>query len=410
MKVSLTGTPSVARFAPIVLRGDPAEAFALAADLGYDGVELHLRRPDDVEPVTVRNLQARYGLGIPTLGTGMAAGEDGLTFSDPDPEVRRQAVARARAHIALAARLQSAVTIGLIRGRWGDAPAERAGRRANMMGALDECCRRVQAGERLESCLASYPAEYREELGRLVPLAGRLSGLRRDPSPQFQARLEQRLLASMDRSRQARRGGWLARLGAMAAGTAWRAATAAMVLVVVLVVGSFGAVQASANSLPDSPLYGVKLAKERVQLALARDAESQVGVRANLIDQRGREIEQALLSQKPRPVLEALANRLTRATENMVTRAIEASEAGNRRPAARAVVILRAAQQRLDNLMAQASPEVRPRLERLERYLGQQERRLLAQAAPGAFRHPREPHQPIAANSASRSASARWAI
>lgn len=145
MKVSLTATPSVARFAPIVVRGDPSEAFALAAELGYDGVELHLRRPDDVDSATVRDLQARYGLGVPTLGTGMAAGEDGLTFSDPDPEIRQQAVARTRAHIALAAKLQSAVTIGLIRGRLGGEAGERATRRANQMECLETCCRDAAA-------------------------------------------------------------------------------------------------------------------------------------------------------------------------------------------------------------------------------------------------------------------------
>ncbi len=31
---------------------------------------------------------------------------------------------------------------------------------------LDECCERVRAGEPLERCLATYPAEYRDELAR----------------------------------------------------------------------------------------------------------------------------------------------------------------------------------------------------------------------------------------------------
>jgi len=38
VKIALTSTPSQARFAPILLRGGIDDAFALAAELGYDGV------------------------------------------------------------------------------------------------------------------------------------------------------------------------------------------------------------------------------------------------------------------------------------------------------------------------------------------------------------------------------------
>lgn len=54
MKIALTATPSVARFAPILWRGRAQAAFELAAELGYDGVELHLRSSDDIEPEAVR--------------------------------------------------------------------------------------------------------------------------------------------------------------------------------------------------------------------------------------------------------------------------------------------------------------------------------------------------------------------
>lgn len=139
MKIALTATPSVARFAPILCRGRVEDAFGLAAELGYDGVEIHLRSPDDVEAGAVRALQKKHDLGVPTLGTGMAAGEDGLTFTDPDATVRQQAVARIRGHIRLAAMLGSAVTIGLIRGKLG-ADEQRGARRAAMLACLEECC------------------------------------------------------------------------------------------------------------------------------------------------------------------------------------------------------------------------------------------------------------------------------
>lgn len=141
MKLALTATPSEAPSAPILLRGKPADVFKLAAELGYDGVELHLRYPKDVDAVTVRRLMNDYGLGVPTLGTGMAAAVDGLTFSNPDPAIRRQAVERVKEHINLAAFLGSAVTIGLLSGRLGSDAAQRPALREAALACLDECCR-----------------------------------------------------------------------------------------------------------------------------------------------------------------------------------------------------------------------------------------------------------------------------
>ena len=145
MKIALTATPSQARFAPILWRGEIESAFALAAELGYDGVELHLRQPGDIDRAAAHKLSVQYGLGIPTLGTGMAAAEDGLTFSDTHPEVRRKAVERIKEQIALASYLDSAVTVGLIRGRLGDDSQQRPARRAAVLACLDECCRFAQA-------------------------------------------------------------------------------------------------------------------------------------------------------------------------------------------------------------------------------------------------------------------------
>ncbi len=145
MKVSLTATPAAAPGAPLLLRGPAEYAFRLAAELGYDGVELHLREPGDVDAAAVGMLARELGLAIPTLGTGMMAGLDGLTFADPDAEVRRRAVARIRAHVALAAQLGSGVTIGLVRGRLGPEPGARAARRQALMACLDECARAALA-------------------------------------------------------------------------------------------------------------------------------------------------------------------------------------------------------------------------------------------------------------------------
>lgn len=147
MKLALTATPVNAgqspspragRLAPILLRAPPAEAFALAAELGYDGVELHLRHPADIDRVTVKELAAQYGLDIPTIGTGMAV-QDGLTFADPDVGVRRRAVQRICEHIELARFLGSMPIIGSIKGTLGHDPQTRPARQGFVVDCLQEC-------------------------------------------------------------------------------------------------------------------------------------------------------------------------------------------------------------------------------------------------------------------------------
>jgi len=140
MKIAVTATPSEARFAPILLRSPISESFALASQYGYDGIEIHLRDPHDVDWEKMVELSRRYALPVTTLGTGMAAGMDGLTFTDPSAQVRSRAVDRVKGHIKLAARLGSAVTIGLLNGNLGP-HAENAERgRKHHFACLKECC------------------------------------------------------------------------------------------------------------------------------------------------------------------------------------------------------------------------------------------------------------------------------
>jgi sugar phosphate isomerase/epimerase len=121
------------------MRGSANDAFALASQLDYDGVELHIHHPHKINRDKVKKLADTYGLGIPTLGTGMAATQEGLTLSDPDPEIRRRAVIRIKEHITLAAHLNSAVTIGSMNGRLGNDPQKRPIHRETALDCLREC-------------------------------------------------------------------------------------------------------------------------------------------------------------------------------------------------------------------------------------------------------------------------------
>jgi sugar phosphate isomerase/epimerase len=63
-----------------------------------------------------------------------------LTFSDAKAEVRFQAVERVKEHIKLAARLGSAVTIGVLNGNLGNHAGQAAKRREFHFTCLKQCC------------------------------------------------------------------------------------------------------------------------------------------------------------------------------------------------------------------------------------------------------------------------------
>ena len=140
MKLVATATPTDVPFAPILLRGPLAESFALASRYGCDGIEVHLRDSHDVDWDDMVELSIRYSLPVTTLGTGMAAGMDGLTFTDPEAGIRIRAVERVKEHIRLAARLGSAVTIGVLNGNLGSDMEQAARCREHHLACLEECC------------------------------------------------------------------------------------------------------------------------------------------------------------------------------------------------------------------------------------------------------------------------------
>lgn len=243
--------------------------------------------------------------------------------------------------------------------------------------ALEDCCRRVGRGEPLASLLDDYPSEYRAELERLAPLAARLGGLRQEPSPGFQARLESQLLAAYGGAGRRSPSKLRAFLTPFWR-TLRRLPTAALLGIALLVAsgGGLGVVQASDGSLPDSPLYGVKTAREWLSLNLTANPENKVGVYAGLINERARELERAVRLNKPRRVIVALSLSLAWTVDQAVDVAQALQVQGKTQPAARATTALLNAQRQVDRLATEASPQARPVLQRLSGLLGEEASRL----------------------------------
>jgi len=116
MKLSIVLSTQPAQFQAATFKGDLETNLASIASLGYDGVELAIRDPKLVSLDQLDELVGKYGLKVPAIGTGQAWGEEGLSFTDPNPTVRRAAIERIKSHIPVATRFQSIIIIGLIRG------------------------------------------------------------------------------------------------------------------------------------------------------------------------------------------------------------------------------------------------------------------------------------------------------
>ncbi len=116
MKLSIVLSTQPAQFQAATFKGDLETNLASIASLGYDGVELAIRDPKLVDLDRLNDLVCKYNLKVPAIGTGQAWGEEGLSFTDPDPNIRQAAIERIKSHIPAAARFEAVIIIGLIRG------------------------------------------------------------------------------------------------------------------------------------------------------------------------------------------------------------------------------------------------------------------------------------------------------
>jgi sugar phosphate isomerase/epimerase len=145
LRLSVVLSTHQARFEAVAFKGDFENNISKIAGWGYDGVELAIRDPDLVDVDTIERILAEHGLQVPAIGTGQAWGEERLSFTNPDEEVRKAAIQRIKSHVQLAHRLKAKVIIGLIRGVTPPGQTK-----AQSMDFLDQC---------LQDCLESASAQ-----------------------------------------------------------------------------------------------------------------------------------------------------------------------------------------------------------------------------------------------------------
>lgn len=120
MKLSIVLSTQPASFSALAYKGELATNITKIAGLGYDGVELAVRDPALLNVTHIQEAVSENQLVVPAIGTGQAYGEEGLSFTSPDAEVRKRAIERIKAQVELAAHFGAVVILGLIRGRVQD--------------------------------------------------------------------------------------------------------------------------------------------------------------------------------------------------------------------------------------------------------------------------------------------------
>jgi sugar phosphate isomerase/epimerase len=97
-------------------RGDLDRSCAQLVAFGYDGVELMVRNPRELDQAAIARTIAERGLAVPDIGAAPIFGEDKLSLTDPDPAIRQRTRERLRDVIDFAARFGAQVHVGRFRG------------------------------------------------------------------------------------------------------------------------------------------------------------------------------------------------------------------------------------------------------------------------------------------------------
>ena len=112
-------TPDVAIADSVTAYQGPLEnSYANLAALGYDGVEFMTLDPDRLDWKEVKEGAQAHGLSVALVCTGEIFGQLGLSYTDPDPGRRAEAVSRSKQIIDFAAYLEANINIGRIRGQY----------------------------------------------------------------------------------------------------------------------------------------------------------------------------------------------------------------------------------------------------------------------------------------------------
>jgi sugar phosphate isomerase/epimerase len=102
--------------APYMCQGNFLDCIRQMKAMGYEGVELNVADPAELDIPALKKVCASCQMRIVAFGTGRVYVNDGISLTDPDPEIRGLACKRLVQFMDIAAQFNSIVIIGCIRG------------------------------------------------------------------------------------------------------------------------------------------------------------------------------------------------------------------------------------------------------------------------------------------------------
>ena len=126
-KASFATSPAPTGFGPLLFAGDFAAAVKAAGELGFDGIEINMKGPEELSAATLKDSLSRYGLALTAVSSGRIYLDEKATLSEPDESARIRVVDRVKRLMDFAAEFGAPVVIGLLRGeRPSDGDTEKA--------------------------------------------------------------------------------------------------------------------------------------------------------------------------------------------------------------------------------------------------------------------------------------------
>ncbi len=104
---------------PFVFWGSLPESMGLAAELGFDGIEIFPPGPEFLHQQDLKALSARFGIQVAAIGTGAGWVRHKLSLADSDNSVRSAAIEFLESMLEVATQLGAPMILGSMQGRSG---------------------------------------------------------------------------------------------------------------------------------------------------------------------------------------------------------------------------------------------------------------------------------------------------
>ena len=117
MKFSIVLSIQPTAFSALAYKGNLVRNIAAIKNLGFDGVELAVRNPNQLDINQLSSVLKENSLLVPAIGTGQAYGEEGLSFTNSNEQIRKKTIERIKSQMKFAEQFNAIVIIGLVRGK-----------------------------------------------------------------------------------------------------------------------------------------------------------------------------------------------------------------------------------------------------------------------------------------------------